>query len=194
MKLIISLFPDLCVPTIVSCMKSKIDAFIEEQKEIIIKPLDGMGGHSIFYINQNDSNRNVILENLTLNEKKFVMAQRYIPEIKEGDKRILIIDGNPIPYALARIPQEGDPRGNLAKGALAKGIELSERDKYIVDSITPFLKREGIIFAGIDVIGKYLTEINVTSPTCIRELDKIYNMNIAKNLLDCLEKKISHEK
>ncbi len=193
-KLAVNLFPGLCVPTIVTSKKEEIDKFIHEQKEVIIKPLDGMGGQSIFHIDGKDKNKNVILESLTLNEKKLVMVQRYIPEIAEGDKRILIIDGKPIPYALARIPQNDDPRGNLAKGALAKGVELNERDIFIVNSISAFLKKEGIIFAGIDVIGNFLTEINITSPTCIRELDKIFEINISEILFDCIEKKINNEK
>jgi len=178
-KLYTAWFPQCCAPTLVSRKLSDFITFLSEQEDIVIKPLDGMGGKSIFTVHAQDRNRNVVFETLTDHEQRFAMAQRYIPEIKEGDKRILLIDGEPVPYALARIPSDQDARGNLAAGASAQGIELSDRDQWICQQIGPELKDRGLIFVGIDVIGEYLTEINVTSPTCIRELDAIYQLNIA---------------
>jgi glutathione synthase len=150
-----------------------------------------MGGASIFRIQYSDQNTNVIIETLTENGAKHAMVQRFIPEIVHGDKRILIINGEPIPYALARIPKEGEIRGNLAAGGSAKGVELTDRDRWICEQLAPTLKEKGLLFVGIDVIGDYLTEINVTSPTCIRELDTIYNLNIAGNLMDAIEQKLA---
>jgi glutathione synthase len=164
-----------------------IKAFVESHGLSVVKPLDGMGGESIFQARPDDPNLNVILETITAKDSKLVMAQRYIPEITAGDKRILVIDGEPVPYALARIPGAGDFRGNLAKGGTGKGVELTERDRWIVAQVAPELKRRGIIFAGLDVIGDWLTEINITSPTCIRELDAEYGINIAGTLFDALE-------
>ena len=153
----------------------------------MVKPLDGMGGESIFQVRPDDPNLNVILETITDKERELVMVQRYIPEITQGDKRILVVNGEPVPYALARIPGEGDFRGNLAKGGTGKGIALTDRDYWIVSQVAPELKRRGIVFAGLDVIGDWLTEINVTSPTCIRELDGEFGLNIAADLFDALE-------
>ena len=146
-----------------------------------------MGGESIFRLKPDDPNLNVILETITSKDRELVMVQRYIPEITEGDKRILVVNGEPVPYALARIPGEGDFRGNLAKGGTGVGVELSERDRWIVSEVAPELRKRGILFAGLDVIGDWLTEINVTSPTCIRELDAQYDLNIAGDLFDALE-------
>jgi len=190
-KLSTAWFPQCCTPTLVSCSMERFNTFIEEQQDVIVKPLDGMGGASIFRIRVDDPNRNVILENMTNHGKHFIMAQRYIPEIREGDKRILIVNGKPVPYALARVPQEGEHRGNLAAGGEGIGVPLSERDWWICNQLTDELTQRGILFAGIDVIGDYLTEINITSPTCIRELDKIYDLNISAMLMDSIEEKIT---
>lgn len=173
---------------LVTANKQKLLDFLEEHKSIIVKPLDGMGGRSIFKINYGDSNTSVILDTITSYGNNTILAQKFIEEIKYGDKRILIIDGQPIPFGLARIPAKGEFRGNLAAGATGVGFELSERDQYICDYLGPKLKEQGLYFVGIDVIGNYLTEINVTSPTCIQELDKIYNLNISKVYLDSLVK------
>ncbi len=190
-KLSTAWFPQCCTPTLVASQAQQFVNFIDEQEDVIVKPLDGMGGASIFRIKKQDPNTNVILETLTQHGNRFIMAQRFIPEITAGDKRILIIDGTPVPYALARIPQEGENRGNLAAGGSGIGVPLTERDFWICEQVAPELKRRGILFAGIDVIGDYLTEINITSPTCIRELDKIYNLNISAQLMDAIEEKLS---
>ena len=186
-KLAATLFPQYCPPVLVSCSEHRLRAFIEEQRDVILKPLDGMGGASIFRVRPDDPNRNVIIETLTRHGTRQIMAQRFIPEIRAGDKRILVIGGEPVPYALARIPGAGETRGNLAAGGEGVGVELSDRDREIVAGIAPWLRSNGILFAGLDVIGDYLTEINITSPTCIRELDKIYSLNIAGTLLDRIE-------
>lgn len=183
-KLYTSYFPQCMPPTLVSSQAEHLTAFFEEHKDIILKPLDGMGGASIFRIKPGDSNLGVIIETLTEHGTKLTMAQRFIPEIKQGDKRILLINGEPVPYALARIPAEGENRGNLAVGGEGVGIELSEHDHWICEQVAPLLKEKGLIFVGIDVIGDYLTEVNVTSPTCIRELDKQFNLNISALLMD----------
>ena len=189
-KLFTSWFSEVCPPTLVSRNQPAFDDFIDRHGDVILKPLDGMGGASIFRVKTGDSNKNVIIETLTAHGERFTMAQRYIPEIREGDKRILVIDGEPIPYALARIPSVGENRGNLAAGGKGSGIALSDKDREIVETVAPRLRAEGILFAGLDVIGDYLTEINVTSPTCIRELDKLYDLNISAVLMDCIERKL----
>lgn len=189
-KMFITQFPQCCTPLLISRSINKFRDFISEHKDVILKPLDGMGGVSIFRVSPQDPNLSVILETITNNNQKTVMAQCFIPEISQGDKRILLIDGKPIPYALARIPAIGETRGNLAAGATAVGMELSENDIWICEQIAPTLKEKGILFAGIDVIGNYLTEINITSPTCIRELDTIYQLDIASVLLDCVENQL----
>ena len=150
-----------------------------------------MGGRSIFRTHTTDHNINVIIESLTGHGTRFAMVQKYLPEIKHGDKRILMIDGEPVDYALARIPMAGETRGNLAAGGTGQGVELSNRDKWICSQVGPVLRAKGLLFVGLDVIGDYLTEINVTSPTCIRELDAIYGLDIAGRLMDTLEEKIS---
>lgn len=185
-KLYISQFRELCAPTLVTSQRSRLKAFLEEQQDIIIKPLDGMGGRSIFRVRFGDTNTGVILETITGNDCQTVMAQRYIPQISTGDKRILLIDGEPIPYALARIPVEGENRGNLAAGGRGEGRELTERDRLICAQVGPVLREQGVLFAGLDVIGTYLTEINITSPTCIRELNAIYQLDIAGQLMDVI--------
>ena len=189
-KLFTAWFPQCCAPTLVARDSGKLREFLLEQGEIIIKPLDGMGGASIFYLQPKDPNISVILETMTAHDSRFVMAQKYLPEIKEGDKRILLINGEPIPYALARIPAPGELRGNLAAGGCAEGRELTARDRWICEQVGPELRKRGLIFAGIDVIGDYLTEINVTSPTCIQELDKLFNLNISGQLMNEIEARI----
>jgi len=186
-KLFALQFPQCTPPTLVSARITKIKSFISEHHDVIVKPLEGMGGHSIFRISERDPNTNVILETMTRGQKRLVMAQRFIPEITAGDKRILLIDGVAVPYALARIPGEGETRGNLAVGGRGEGILLSERDQWICDQVAPRLRQMGLMFVGLDVIGDYLTEINVTSPTCIRELDALYNLNISALLMDRIE-------
>lgn len=186
-KCFITQFPQCCVPALISRSRTEIRSFVGEHGLSVVKPLDGMGGESIFQVHPDDPNLNVILETITNNERELVMVQRYIPEIAQGDKRILVVSGEPVPYALARIPGEGDFRGNLAKGGTGKGIALTDRDYWIVSQVAPELKRRGIVFAGLDVIGDWLTEINVTSPTCIRELDGEFGLNIAADMFDALE-------
>ncbi len=186
-KLVIQRFPELIVPTLVSCSMARHQVFIEQHQDVILKPLDGMGGASVFRVRRDDPNRQVILETLTASGCRSIMAQRFIPDIRHsGDKRILVIDGEPVPYALARFPAAGETRANLATGGRGQGVALNARDREIVATVAPLLRSYGILFAGLDVIGDYLTEINVTSPTCIRELDAAYHLNIAGQLLDCL--------
>ncbi len=185
-KLFTAWFPQCCPRTLVSNQISLLRNFVLEEHTAVIKPLDSMGGHSVFKASAQDPNLNVILETLTDQGQRIVMAQRFIDKISEGDKRILMIHGKPIPYALARIPHQHDFRGNLAAGASAEGRELTERDRWICEQVGPTLRQKGLIFAGLDVIGEYLTEINVTSPTCVRELDQLYGLDIASQLLDVL--------
>ena len=177
-------------PSLITRSQISLKSFIAEHKKVVLKPLDGMGGRSIFVVSAGDPNTSVILETLTAYESSFTLAQRYIPEISEGDKRILLINGEPLEYALARIPAPGETRGNLAAGAKAEGRELTERDRWICAEIGPTLKKLGIIFAGLDVIGDYLTEVNVTSPTGIRELDRQYGIDVADMLLETIERKL----
>ena len=183
-------FADCAPLTLVTRSMSGMKAFLKEHDCIVVKPLDGMGGKSIFVVAAGDNNANVIFETLTDNGNRYAMAQVYIPEISEGDKRILLVDGEAIPYALARIPTADDNRGNLVMGAVGKGLELSERDRWICSQVGPVMKERGVIFAGIDVIGDYLTEINVTSPTGIRELDTAFDLNIAGTLFDTIEARL----
>lgn len=189
-KLYATAFPQCCPPVLVSRDQSRLKQFLIDHQDVIYKPLDGMGGASIFRVKQGDNNLGVILETLTSHGHKQIMAQRYLPEIKQGDKRILIIDGEPVPYALARIPTQGEHRGNLAAGGRGEAQALSERDYWIVNQIKDDLQKRGLLFVGIDVIGDYLTEINVTSPTCIQELDNAYNLDIAGQLMHSIEQKI----
>lgn len=183
-KLFTNNFAQCMPPTLVSSQAEHLKAFYKKHKDIILKPLDGMGGASVFRIKEGDSNLSVIIETLTEHGTKLTMAQRFIPEITQGDKRILLINGEAVPYALARIPAKGETRANLAAGGEGIGIELTDRDRWICEQVAPLLKAKGLIFVGIDVIGDYLTEVNVTSPTCIRELDKQYNINISALLMD----------
>ena len=186
-KLFTAWFPQCCADTLVAREPLRFKQFLQEHKEIILKPLDGMGGTSIFHVRENDPNLNVILEIMTEYSSRYIMAQRYLPEIKEGDKRILLVNGKPIPYALARIPTKGESRGNLAAGGRAEGRQLSKRDLWIAEQVGPTLKNKGLVFVGIDVIGDFLTEINVTSPTCIQELDQLFDLNISGQLMNHIE-------
>ena len=190
-KLYTAWFPQCCPPTRVSREIKRLKEFLNEQGDIIVKPLDGMGGASVFRIRKNDPNLNVILETITGNGTTSAMAQRYIPEISAGDKRILMINGEPFPHALARIPTGGETRGNLAAGGRGEGVALSKRDLWICEQVGPELRKQGLMFVGLDVIGDYLTEINVTSPTCIRELDSIYSADIAGQFIDAIVNRLN---
>lgn len=189
-KMYINNFPQCIAPTLVSRNREQLIAFILEQGIAVLKPLEGMGGKSVFKVTAGDANTNVIIETLTDSQQRFIMAQKYLPEIASGDKRILLIDGKPVDYALARIPAVGETRGNLAAGGTGKGVELSPRDRWICEQTGPVLRDKGLLFVGLDVIGDYLTEINVTSPTCIRELEAIYGIDIAGQLMDTIESKV----
>jgi glutathione synthase len=185
-------FADCAPLTLITRSMADMKAFLGEHGRIVVKPLDGMGGKSIFVVVAGDNNANVIFETLTDYGSRFAMAQIYIPEISDGDKRILLIDGEPVPYALARIPSADDNRGNLVMGATGEGRELTDRDRWICSKVGPVLKERGVVFAGIDVIGDYLTEVNVTSPTGIRELDSIFSLNIAATLFDAIETRLDN--
>jgi glutathione synthase len=189
-KLFTAWFPQCCTPTRVSRDPDRLKEFLALHGDIIVKPLDGMGGASVFRIRRDDPNLNVILETVTRDGTRSIMAQRFIPEISEGDKRILLIDGKPFPHALARIPARGETRGNLAVGGSAEGVDLGDRDYWICEQVGPVLREKGLLFVGVDVIGDYLTEVNVTSPTCIRELDKLYDADIAGDLLSAIEQRL----
>lgn len=180
-------FPQCTPPLIVSRDQALLSAFLEDHEEVVYKPLDGMGGTSIFRVKRGDQNLNVILETLTADGKNTIMAQKYLPEITSGDKRILVVDGVVIPYCLARIPPKGEFRGNLAVGGTGLVKPLNERDFWIAEQVSPVLKEKGLIFVGLDVIGAYLTEINVTSPTCVREIDKLHNTAIGETLMEAIE-------
>lgn len=186
-KLFALQFPQCIPPTLVARDRDELKAFVAEHGEAVLKPLDGMGGRGIFRVKAGDSNLNSMLETLLDGNRHFAIAQKYIPEIVKGDKRILLIDGEPVSYALARIPQGDEFRGNLAAGGRGEGHELSERDRWIAAQVAPELRRRGLRFVGLDVIGDYLTEINVTSPTGIRELEKQFGINIPGLLFDAIE-------
>lgn len=186
-----SLFPQCCPPTLVDRSAARVREFLAEHRDVVVKPLDGMGGASIFRLRIDDPNVSVILETLSAHGERFFMAQRFIPAISAGDKRILMVNGEPVPWALARIPAQGELRGNLAAGASAEGVALGERERWICEQVGPTLVERGLWFVGLDVIGDYLTEINVTSPTCIRELDGMYGLNIAGQLFDFIEQRLS---
>jgi glutathione synthase len=189
-KFFATLFPECTPPTVVSRRADILREFAEEQRDIILKPLDGMGGSSIFRHRAGDPNLSVILETLTNHGSQQIMAQRYLPAIKDGDKRILMIDGEPVPYCLARIPAQGETRGNLAAGGRGVAQPLSDRDREIAATVGPTLREKGLLFVGLDVIGEHLTEINVTSPTCIREIDKAYDTRIGERLMDAIARKL----
>ena len=184
-------FPQCCPPTLVSRDAAAIKAFIAEHGDAVLKTLDGMGGRSIFRARAGDPNTNVILETLTEGGRHLAMAQRYIPEITAGDKRILLVDGVAVDYCLARIPQGDEFRGNLAAGGRGEGRPLTDRDRWIAAQVGPEMRRRGMLFVGLDVIGDYLTEVNVTSPTCIRELDAQFGLNIAGQLFDAIESRLA---
>ena len=189
-KLFTAWFSDCCPLTLVTRNADQIRAFLEEQQDIILKPLGSMGGAGIFRLTKQDLNTNVVIETLTNHGNRYAMVQRFIPEISQGDKRILLIDGEPVPYALARVPAPGETRGNLAVGGKGVGVELSHRDREICAHVGPELRRRGLVFVGLDVIGDYLTEVNVTSPTCIRELDTLFDLDIGGELMSCIEAKL----
>ncbi len=189
-KLFTAWFPQCCAETLVTREPHRIRQFLAEEGEIILKPLDGMGGTSIFHLRQNDPNLSVILETMTEYNSRYVMAQKYLPQIKDGDKRILMVNGEPVPYCLARIPAQGETRGNLAAGGRAEGRPLTERDRWIANEVGATLREKGLVFVGLDVIGDTLTEINVTSPTCVVELDTQFGLNICGLLMDHIEQVI----
>jgi glutathione synthase len=189
-------FPQCIAPTFVARDAGELRRFTKEHGEVVLKPLDGMGGRGIFRVKAGDSNLNSMLETLLGGGahgegRQMTIAQKYLPEISAGDKRILVVDGEPVPYALARIPQGDEFRGNLAAGGRGEGVPLSDRDRWIVAQVAPELRRRGLMFVGLDVIGDYLTEINVTSPTCVRELDAQFGLNIAGQLFDVIEQHVS---
>ena len=186
-------FPQCCPPTLVTRQAGQVREFLAEQQDIVVKPLDGMGGASVFRLRTGDPNVNVVLETLGALGQRYFMAQRYLPAVRDGDKRILLVDGEPIPYALARMPAPGETRANLAAGGKGVGVMLTDRDRWICAEIGPELRRRGLIFVGLDVIGDFCTEINVTSPTCIRELDTLYGLDIASQLLDCIESRCDRD-
>lgn len=185
-KFFATLFPELAPPTLVSRRADIIREFARTHGDVILKPLDGMGGSSVFRHREGDPNLSVILETLTAHGTQQIIAQRYLPGIKDGDKRILMIDGQPVDYCLARIPAQGETRGNLAAGGRGVAQPLSARDREIAATVGPELRKRGLLFVGLDVIGEHLTEINVTSPTCIREIDAAYDTRIAERLMDVI--------
>jgi glutathione synthase len=190
-KIFATQFPQCCPPVLVSRDMARLRDFHKEHGDVIFKPLDGMGGSRIFRCREDDPNVGVILETLTEFSQQLIMAQRYIPAIAAGDKRILVVDGEAVPYCLARIPAQGETRGNLAAGGRGVAQPLTEKDQWIVAQVAPALKAKGLMFVGLDVIGEYLTEINVTSPTCAREIDKAYNTGIGSRLIDAIERKLA---
>ena len=185
-------FPQCCPPTLMTRDMARMRGFLEQHHKVVVKPLDGMGGSQVFVLERGDANVSVVLETLTHAGTRLAMAQLYLPEIKAGDKRILLIDGEPVPYALARVPAPGESRGNLAAGGSGVGVALTERDRWIAAQVAPTLREKGLLFVGLDVIGDWLTEINVTSPTCARELDALYRLDIAGDFMDMLAKKLKH--
>ena len=189
-KLFATQFPHCTPATLVSRRVDILRQFADTHRDIILKPLDGMGGSSIFHHRHGDPNLSVILETLTVHGSRQIMAQRYLPAIKDGDKRILMIDGEPVPYCLARIPAQGETRGNLAAGGRGEARPLTERDRWIASQVGPTLRDKGLLFVGLDVIGEHLTEINVTSPTCIREIDAAFHTDIAGQLMDAIAAKL----
>lgn len=190
-KLFTAWFSELTPDTLVSRSAAHIRKFHQQHGDIILKPLDGMGGASIFRVKQDDPNLSVIIETLTEHGSRFCMAQNFLPAIKDGDKRILVVDGEPVPYCLARIPAQGETRGNLAAGGRGEARPLSESDWKIARAVAPTLKEKGLIFVGLDVIGDRLTEINVTSPTCAREIEAAFPISITGMLMDAIEKRLA---
>lgn len=190
-KVFATQFPECCPPVLVSRSDEQLREFHKQHGDVIFKPLDGMGGAGIFRCKQDDPNVGVILETLTRFGQETIMAQKFIPDISNGDKRILVVDGEAVPYCLARIPAEGETRGNLAAGGRGVAQELSDRDRWIAAQVAPTLKEKGLLFVGLDVIGDYLTEINVTSPTCVREIDAAYGTNIGQQLMNAIAKRLN---
>ncbi|WP_325891662.1 glutathione synthase [Grimontia sp. NTOU-MAR1] len=186
-KLFTAWFPEHTPTTLVTRRADQIKAFQEKHGDVILKPLDGMGGSSIFRVQQGDPNLSVIIETLTSLGNNYCMAQTFVPDISNGDKRILVVDGEPMPYCLARIPAKGETRGNLAAGGRGEARPLSDTDWAIAHAVAPTLKEKGLIFVGLDIIGDKLTEINVTSPTCIREIEAAFDINISGKLMDAIE-------
>ena len=189
-KLFATRFPECCPPLVVSRDQRVLREFHSQHQDVIYKPLDGMGGASIFRVQAGDPNLGVIIETLTNHGAHTIMAQRYLPEIVDGDKRILLVDGEAMPYCLARVPAQGETRGNLAAGGTGRAQPLSDRDRWIAEQVGPMTRQLGLLFVGLDVIGDYLTEINVTSPTCIREIDNQYDTDIGGLLMDAIERKL----
>ncbi len=190
-KLFALKFPDLVPPSLVSCDLRRLGQFIDEHGDIILKPLDGMGGVSIFRVRADDPNRNVILETLTANGRQLTMAQVFLPEISAGDKRVLMIDGEPLPWGLARIPRKGETRGNLAAGGTGQGFELGDAERHICAAVGPTLRAEGIYLAGLDIIGNRLTEINITSPTCVQEINRAFSVRLEEQILEGLAARLA---
>jgi glutathione synthase len=193
-KVFATQFPQCCPPVLVSADMQRLKAFHQQHGDAIYKPLDGMGGSAIFRVKQDDPNVSVILEMLTLHGSQTIMAQQFIPQIEKGDKRILMINGEPVPYCLARVPLAGETRGNLAAGGTGRPQPLTERDQWIAAQVGPSLREKGLMFVGLDVIGDYLTEINVTSPTCIREIDAAYDLDIGGQLMDCIAEALQNRR
>lgn len=190
-KLSTARFPELTPPLLVSRQQQALREFVREQGDVILKPLDGMGGNEIFRVHAQDANLGVILETMTRHNQRTIMAQRYLPAIKEGDKRVLVVDGKPMPYCLARIPAPGETRGNLAAGGSGRAQLLSERDRVIAETVAPVLKEAGLLLVGLDIIGDFLTEINVTSPTCMREIRDQTGWDTAAVVIEALEHAVS---
>jgi len=190
-KLFTAWFPELTPDTLVTRNAAQLRAFHQEHSDVILKPLDGMGGASIFRLKPEDANVSVIIETLTEHGSRFCMAQNYLPAIKDGDKRVLVVDGEPVPYCLARIPAQGETRGNLAAGGRGEARPLSESDWAIARAVAPTLKAKGLIFVGLDIIGDRLTEINVTSPTCAREIEAAFPISVTGMLMDAIEKRLA---
>ncbi len=188
-KLSTAKFPQFTPPTLVTQSMERIHAFIDEHKDVIVKKLDGMGGTSIFRVRADDPNRNAIIEVQTIDGAETIMAQRYIPEIVKGDKRVLVIDGTVVPFCLARIPKAGETRGNLAAGGRGVAQPIGSRDREIAEALGPQLKSDGLTIVGLDIIGEYLTEVNVTSPTCFVEIFEQVGFNAAARVVDALEAK-----
>jgi glutathione synthase len=184
-------FPQFAPPTLVTRRDAPVREFLAEHRDVILKPLDGMGGSSIFRVRENDPNVNVIIETLTDHGGRTIMAQRFIPEIRDGDKRVLLIAGKAVPHALARIPKAGETRGNLAAGATGVARELTRRDREIAEAVGPALQKEGLLLVGLDVIGDWLTEVNVTSPTCFQEITEQSGFNVAGMFMDALERELA---
>jgi glutathione synthase len=190
-KMAVARFPRFVPPTVVTRRDTLIREFLAEHRDVILKPLDGMGGASVFRVRHDDPNVNVIVETVTHFGRRTIMAQRFIPEIRDGDKRVLVIGGKPVPHCLARIPRPGETRGNLAAGGSGVARKLTRRDREIAETLGPVLHKQGLLLVGLDVIGDYLTEVNVTSPTCFQEITEQTGFNVAGMMLDALERAIA---